>query len=99
MELFLPPPKNNSCHTLFPSITSLAFGYNVIHCEAFLANPVTEIIHKIRFVTVPIVAGSGTGGGNGVTGVLCSHTVMHVIRRNDVRQIMPQPWLAQGILR
>ena len=37
---------------------SLPSGYNVIYGETFLANPATEITCKIRFVTVPIVAGS-----------------------------------------
>jgi hypothetical protein len=96
VELHLtPPPQGQRCHVLLPLIVSLAFGCNVIHGEAFLANPVTEIIYKIRFVTVPIVAGSGGWGGgwgrSGVTSVFCSHTVMHIIRRNAVRQILPQP--------
>ena len=92
-----PTPPDNSCHTLLPLVLSFILGYNVIHCETFLANPVTGIICKVRFVTVTIVAGSGRGGsGSGVTGAFCSPTIMHVIRHNDVRQVMLQLWLAKG---
>ena len=66
----LPPTLMSLGHTqgqlylaLIPVIASIPFGCNVIHGEAILDNPATDITCKIRFVTVPIVAGSGWRGG------------------------------------